>query len=262
MFTIHVFGMTSVRSPERMLQLTDLPGGKPRQVLEIVALARGAVVSKPVLADLLWAGHPPPRAIATLETYVAVLRRCLQPGTAGRDTIVGTIAGGYRLDPLRVRLDLDDFDELAAAAHRAAPVDAVTLWQRAADLAQRVVLEHEPHAEWAHATRVDYVRQSLQAAVRGAEAALDAGLLDDAIALARRATRQDPLAEDGWQALIEAQGRAGRPAEAARAAATCLEALARHLGVYPSPRTHRLLRTALTGDFAPRTARPVAAAAR
>lgn len=260
MFTIHLFGTTTIHTSGRVLDLDELPGGKPRRLLEMVALARGAVVSKPVLADQLWSGRPPPHAIATVETYVAVLRRSVQPGVAGRDTVIRTAAGGYRLDGRRARLDLDDFDETAAAAARADPGTAAVLWQRALGIAGRPLLEHEPDAEWAHEVREDYARRAVQAAVRGSRAALAAGDLDLAIFLADDATRRDPLTEDGWQAVIEAHGRAGRPAAAARAAAACLELLASELGVYPSPLTRRLLQAAVAGDTVA-AHRPLAAAA-
>lgn len=259
MFTIHLFGTTTVDTPGRTLDLDDLPGGKPRQLLEIVALARGAIVTKPVLAEQLWSGRPPPHATATVETYVAVLRRSLQPGVAGRDTVIRTAAGGYRLDTRRARLDLDDFDETTAAAARVDPALAVSLWQRALGIAGRRVLEHEPHAEWAHEVREDYARRAVRAAVRGSRAALAAGELELAVSLAEEATRRDPLTEDGWQAVIEAHGRAGRPAAAARAAAACLEVLATELGVYPSPLTRRLLHAAVAGVTEP-AHRPLAVA--
>lgn len=259
MFTITVFGTPTVRGPDRRLTVADLPRGKPLQLLEIIVLARGAVVSKSTVIDYLWGHQPPAHAVATLETYVSVLRRSLQPGVAGRATIVRTARGGYRLDRDRVRLDLDDFDETVTRAKRAAPHDALPLWQHAVDLSRSDVLDHDPDAEWAHDIRMDYARRGVRAAICGARAALDIGCPELAIPLAEVAVARDSLAEDGWQALIEAYGCIGRPAEAARAAATCLETLARELGVYPSPLTRRLLRAALAPHAAPST-RPLAVA--
>lgn len=250
MFQVYLFGSTMVRTPGRILGLDDLPGGKPRQLLEILALARGAVMTKPVLAEQLWAGRPPPSSIATLETYVAVLRRAVQPGVPGRDTIIRTAAGGYRLDTRAAPIDLDDFDETVAVAERVEPATALPLWQRAACMAARRVLTHEPHAEWAHEVREDYTRRGVRAAVRGARLALALDDPDLAVSLAEHATRHDPLAEDAWQVMIEGHGRAGRPGAAARSAAACLEVLARELGVYPSPLTRRLLGAALADPTA------------
>lgn len=252
MFEITLFGSTSVRCPDGLLGYADLPGAKPRQVLEIICLARGSGVSKADLAEHLWAGHPPQHGIATLETYVAVLRRALQPGVAGRNTIVRTVAGGYRLDADRVRLDLDDFDAAGASADRAlTPAAAAASWQRAAELGARDLLEHEPHAEWAQAARADYARRAVHAAVRGAAAALDADQPELAVLLAERAVARDPLAEDGWQVLIAAHGTAGRPTAAARAFTACSDALERDLGVSPSPLTRGLLRSAIAETFSP-----------
>jgi DNA-binding SARP family transcriptional activator len=247
MFDICVFGTTVVRGPDRVLGIDDLPDGRSRQLLEILALERGAMVTEAVLVAQLWAGRPPPHAVAALAVHAAVLRRALQPGVTCRDSIVRTTAGGYRLDGAGVRLDLDGFDAAVAAAERATPTDALLPWQHAADLSERRVLEHEPDVEWAHATREGYLRRGADAAARGAQVALAMGRHEDAIRLAHRAVTRDPLTEHGWQVLVDAYGRAGRQVDAARTASDCLEALARHRGVYPSPRTSCLLGIALDG---------------
>src|SRR3978361_1989006 len=105
MFEIGLFGTTHVRAGSRVLRFDDLPATKPRQLLEILAIARGAIVCKPALADRLWAGGATARWQAALDTHVSVLRRALQPGVAGRRTVVRTTAGGYQLDMDVVRLD-------------------------------------------------------------------------------------------------------------------------------------------------------------
>src|SRR5689334_18722017 len=56
-----------------------LGGTKPRHVLLALLLHRGAPLPKDRLVDLLWDGHPPTGSMATLEPYVCLLRRKLQP---------------------------------------------------------------------------------------------------------------------------------------------------------------------------------------
>ena len=40
-FTVHLFGHTTVSTPDRTLRASDFTGVKPRQILELVALGRG-----------------------------------------------------------------------------------------------------------------------------------------------------------------------------------------------------------------------------
>jgi DNA-binding SARP family transcriptional activator len=245
-FEIDVFGTTTVRTPDTVLALDALTPAKPRQLLEILTLARGQVVVKPVLADKLWSGSPPRSWPTTLEGYVAVLRRLLQPGVPGRATIVRTAPGGYRLDLARTRVDLDVFDDLSRTS--SGGPDALQCLVRAAELARPDVLEHERYAEWPQAVRRDYQRRGVRAAVTAARAALDAHQIDLALDLAGDAVRRDPLAEDGWQVLITAHGQAGRSADAARAFQACARRMTEELGVGPGDRTRRALALALADE--------------
>jgi len=245
MFEIGLFGLTNVRAGVRVLDFGDLPATKPRQLLEILALARGTIVAKPLLAERLWAGRPTARWQASLDTHVSVLRRALQPGVAGRSTVVRTTACGYQLDMNLVRLDLDTFDDLVAAAATAVPATAVDLLERAVHLGRSDVLEHEPYADWAEDCRREYRGRLVDAAVRGARAGLATGQLERALRLGRLAVSRDPLCEDGWQAIIETHGLDGRRADAMRAFQDCRRALFREFGIGPGPAVHRALRTAL-----------------
>jgi DNA-binding SARP family transcriptional activator len=245
MFEIGLFGVTNVRTGSRVLRFQDLPAAKPRQLLEILAIARGGIVGKPLLAERLWAGWPSARWQASLDTHVSVLRRALQPGVAGRMTVVRTTAGGYQLDRDLVRLDLDTFDDLITAAATAAPAAMLTSYERAVELGRRDVLEHEPYADWAEDCRREYRARLVEAAVRGAWAGLTIDQRERALRLARLAVARDPLCEDGWQAIIEVHGRNGRPTEAMRAFHDCRRALFREFGIGPGPSTQRALQAAV-----------------
>jgi DNA-binding SARP family transcriptional activator len=239
-FTVEMFGHTTVRTPQRTLRASDFTGVKPRQILELIALGRGEPVRKAALAEHVWAGRPPARWQVTLESYVALLRRALQPGVPGRATVLRTTAGGYRLDVERVRLDLLEFDDLTRRAAAAAPEGALPLWEHALRVADGTLLAAEPYAAWAVDARRAHEHVLHGAAVTAAETALELHLPERAVPLAHRATDIDPLAEHGWQVLIRAQLAAGRRAEAAHAFRTCRAGLRRDLGVEPDPRTREL----------------------
>jgi SARP family transcriptional regulator, regulator of embCAB operon len=252
--SVEVLGHTTVRTPERTLRASDFTGVKPRQILELVALGRGEPVRKAALAEQLWAGRPPARWQVTLESYVALVRRAVQPGVPGRATVLRTTAGGYRLDVDRVRLDLHEFEDLIHRAGAAPPDRALPLWEDALRVAAGPLLAAEPYAAWAVDARRAHERVLHGAAVTAAETALALGQPERAVPLARRATEIEPLAEHGWQVLIRAQLTAGRRAEAAHAFHACRDGLRRDLGVEPDARTRELF----AGVLADRGAGPLA----
>ena len=171
----------------------------------------------------------------TLESYVALLRRAMQPGVPGRATVLCTTPGGYRLDTERVGIDLHDFDGLTRRAAAAAPHDALPLWEQAVEIADATLLATEPYAAWAVDARRTHERLLHTAAATGAETALTLQAAERAVPLARRATELDPLSEHGWQLLIRAELAAGRRAEAAHA----FHYLPRQPAPRPRPRTGR-----------------------
>ncbi|MDT0351928.1 hypothetical protein [Pseudonocardia sp. DSM 45834] len=187
-FTVHVFGHTTVSTPDRTLRASDFTGVKPRQILELVALGRGEPVRKTVIAEHIWSGRPPRRWQVTLESYVALLRRALQPGVPGRATVLGTTPGGYRFDTERVRIDLHDFEERIRRAGHTAPGQALRFWESAVSIADGTLLATEPYAAWAVDARRAHERALHAAAAAGAEIALALREAERAVPLARLAT--------------------------------------------------------------------------
>ena len=81
---------------------------KPRQILALLALQVGQVVTVPALIDELWATHPPRSALTTLQTYIMQLRRGIDAALAGTGTakaMLVTRYGGYMLE-----IEPDDVD--------------------------------------------------------------------------------------------------------------------------------------------------------
>jgi DNA-binding SARP family transcriptional activator len=99
--------------------------GKLRQILALLALDAGQVVTVPTLIEELWGTRPPRSALTTLQTYIMQLRRLLDAtlvGTAGRSAkdLLGTRHGGYLLDDLGDGIDVHTYERLSAAGSRAA----------------------------------------------------------------------------------------------------------------------------------------------
>jgi DNA-binding SARP family transcriptional activator len=81
----------------------DLGGPKQRASLTVLLARPNQVLTVECLADTLWDGRPPASAAVALRTYVAGLRRALEPGWGRRapGELLRGHAGGYelRIDP-------------------------------------------------------------------------------------------------------------------------------------------------------------------
>jgi DNA-binding SARP family transcriptional activator len=98
--------------------------GKLRQILALLALESGQVVTVPTLIEELWRMEPPRSALTTLQTYILQLRRMIDAALpdsgplAAKDVLV-TCSGGYLLH-VSDGVDVQRYERLAAAGSRAA----------------------------------------------------------------------------------------------------------------------------------------------
>jgi DNA-binding SARP family transcriptional activator/ABC-type branched-subunit amino acid transport system substrate-binding protein len=223
-----------------------LGGAKPRALLAVLLLERGAVVSSDRLVDALWGDQPPPTATKSLQAHVSHLRKSLGPA------VVETRAGGYRIAPGAGTLDLDQFEGLtkhgrAAAAtgdHDAAAAalgKALALWRGPAlgDLA------FEPFAAPAVA-RLEELR--LAALEDRFDADLARGRDAELVSELTAFVDEHPLRERMRGQLMLALYRAGRQADALEVYRTGRETLLGELGLEPGPQLRDLERRILTQD--------------
>lgn len=235
---IQLFGqMSVVGTPRGEIGPRDFRGLKPKQLLELLVVDRGHVVSKSRLADHLWGDDLPRNYTATLETYISLLRQMLEPGVLARDSVIVTERGGYRLDTDRVEVDLDEFDRLVAQAAGATPLEALSLINEALHLVRGDVLEDEPDSDWAEAERGAYQQRHVQALIDAGRLSLLTGEVTAARALAERAVALNPLAEAAYQVLMTASYSLWRQEEALQAFDKCRRLLADELGIDPLDET-------------------------
>jgi DNA-binding SARP family transcriptional activator len=227
-----VFGETRIIDGERVIRARDLGGVKPRLLLEYLAVNVGQPVSKARLVDVLWPAGAPSGAIATMETYVSLLRRVLEPGTPARASVVRTLNGGYCLDAGRVSVDLNEFTHLIASARG---LDAAARGEQV-----REQFAHDLTSAWTLA----------------ADCSVERGDYPMAIGMARRAVESDPYAEEAARYLIIALWRTGRRGEALRAYDRLRTTLVDDLGVEPSTETRDLHLAILLEDEVGPTADP------
>lgn len=242
---INVWGPLRVAHDGRVLGPRDFSGAKPKQLLEILVAERGHAVSKSRLADLLWADRLPPKYLATLETYVSVLRQTLEPGVRARDSVVLTERGGYRLDTDRTTVDLEEFDLLVRSAAAQEPAEALSALTAALLLVRGHVLEDEPDAFWADRLRAVYVQKHLHVLIDTSRLLLATDAPTAALALAEQALLISPLAEAACRVVMSAAYRLGRQEQALLAFDRCRRRLCNELGVDPMAETVALHLTIL-----------------
>ncbi|MEU7870520.1 BTAD domain-containing putative transcriptional regulator [Dactylosporangium sp. NPDC049140] len=232
----------------------ELPGGKPRTLLAVLACHAGRPVSAEVLVESLWGSAPPARADANLRVYVHHLRKAL-----GGDRI-GRRPEGYVLWLEPGEIDAARFRSLLATARAAAEPDralaaleaALALWRGPA----LTGLESVP-ALAADATGLEELR--LQALEQRFEIELGRGHGAGIIAELRALTGQYPLRETFRGQLMRALLGVGRGAEAAAVFESARQVLADELGLDPGPQLRDLHLAVLRNDpppAAPATAAP------
>lgn len=240
MLVISLFGTTAAAVPGSTVDAHAFGGAKPRQILEILALAGGAPVAKEHLADLLWDGRPPKSWVGTLESYVCVLRRRLG-AEGGRRSPLSTVLHGYVLDLSEIEVDLVEFRRLVAASRRTTdPAAALAFLLQALDLAGGELLASEAYATWAIREREVFGRELVTACTAAAELATVVGDHAAAERTARRALAHDDLAEGAWRLLMQALWADGRRGEALRVYDELRRHLSTELGTDPSRGTTEL----------------------
>jgi len=206
-----------------------LGGPKQRALLTLLLLEAGRVVSVDRLVEALWAGDPPATAVASLQNFVAQLRKSLGPDAIEtRPPGYVVRLGAEQLDLARVR-SLVDEARASEPGRRAALLDeAVALWRG------------EPLADFRYETfaqeeiaRLDEFRLTLLE--ERAEAKLAIGEHADLVTELEGLVRAYPLRERLRAQLMLALYRSGRQAQALEAYREGRELLVEELGLEPSP---------------------------
>lgn len=252
-------------------RLVDLGAPKQRALLALLVSKVGQPVGVDMIVEELWAGSPPRSAIASLQAYVANLRRVLEPGRAPRTapSVLRTYERGYLLERRVVEVDVDAFSRRAVAGWQALDAgdpqvavhefeSALGLWRgRAyAEVADTACVRPD-------VARLEELRLSV---VEGrCTGLLAAGAHEIAVAELEAFVQAHPLREYGCELLSLALYRAGRQADALAVLRTNQRRLAEELGIDPRPALQLLERQILNQapslDWRPATgtARPHAA---
>ncbi|MET8267817.1 BTAD domain-containing putative transcriptional regulator [Micromonospora arida] len=222
-----------------------LRGHRQRLVLGRLLIAHGRVVPVDRLVDDLWEAAPD-GAVGAIRTFVADLRRALEPDRPPRQPprILVTEPPGYALKAAPDAVDAGQFEAAVGEAGRllaaGRPAPALAALESALGLWRGPAYADCANESWAVAeiNRLDELR--MLAVERRAEALLAVGRPDDAAADLPAHLASHPLREDAWRLLATARYRAGRQGDALAALREARHVLVTELGVDPGPELRRL----------------------
>jgi DNA-binding SARP family transcriptional activator len=213
-----------------------LKGPRHRAVLARLLIARRRVVPVVRLVADLWE-NPPPGAVGAVQTFVADLRRILEPSRPPRTPpqLLVTSGPGYAL--LATDVDAWEFESLV----RSDIPRALALWRGPA------YADFET-STWAAAERSRLAELRLQAVERLAAQRLAAGRAAEAVPDLDAHVTAHPWREEGWRLLALALYQSGRQADALTVLRRARSMLADQLGLDPGPQLRRLEADVLAQD--------------
>lgn len=195
----------------------DLGGGMAKAVFAALALQRGRSVPRAALVAALWAGQPPASADGLISTYVAGLRRAIEPGRSGGGfVLLSSSREGYRLALPDEYCDVAVFEARLQLAKDLLPHDpgaSAAVAAEALVLRRGMPLTGLP-GPFAAAECERLTQAYLDAAETRAEALITTGKPAEAATELNELSEQWPLREHANALLRTALNQVGRPAEA------------------------------------------------
>ncbi len=233
----------------------ELPPGPPRQqaVLGVLAMRPNRVVSRDELVDAVWGQDAPASAEGGVHTYVAGLRRVLEPGRSrrGPGRVLASAGAGYVL-----RLDAGHVD--AVVFDRS--LDSGRRLRLSGDLTGAVAALDGALGQWhgsafagvpgpfASAERARLGELRSAAAEEHAELLLALGRHEQSVPELASLVAEHPLRERMRGLLMIALYRCGRQAEALQVFHDARQVLDEELGIDPGPELSRIHQQILASD--------------
>ncbi|HVT66442.1 MAG TPA: AfsR/SARP family transcriptional regulator, partial [Trebonia sp.] len=237
----------------------EVTAGQPRQlaVLGVLASRANRVVSRDELVDAVWGDEPPASAESGIYTYVAGLRRVLEPDrpreasrrAPGR--VLVSSGGGYLLRLAPGGLDADQFEDCLGRSRGLREAGDVAAAARIVDEAL-ALWRGQPFAgvpgPFADAQRQRLTELRTTAAEERADLMLLQGQAAAAVPELTTLVALHPLRERARGLLMVALYQCGRKAEALQVFHDARERLAEELGIDPGAELTRIHQRLLVMD--------------
>lgn len=221
-----------------------LKGPRHRAVLARLLVARRRVVPVTRLVDDLWAGQddPPADAVGAVRTFVAALRRALEPERPPRTParLLVTEGPGYALRAGPEAVDAWRFERAVTAAATLPTPHALNLLEEAVSWWRGPAYADFGDETWARAERSRLTELRLHAVERRAETQLALGHAAEAVPDLDAHVAEHPWREDAWRLLTLALYRTGRQGDALAVLRRARTLLVEQLGADPGPTLRRL----------------------
>lgn len=230
---------------------------KPSQLLAMLALNAGHVVTVSALMEEIWDHSPPRSGIPTLQTYILHLRRKLQDALVdnGRRTskdILITRRTGYLLDVQPQDVDAVKYDQLSAAGRRAVNdgdfVTASRMLGAALNLWRGPALGDVPTGPQLEIEAMRLEENRLSDLDLRIDADLRLGRHHQLLGELATLCARHPMLENFCAQFMLALYRSGRQCQALDAFQRLRAIVVDQLGLDPSPRLRQLHRAILSGD--------------
>lgn len=209
-------------------------------MLARLIVARGRVVPVTRLVDDLWPA-PPSDAVGAVRTFVAALRRALEPERPPRapSRLLVTEGPGYALRADADGVDAWRFEQVVGAAARP-PEELVPRLDEALGWWRGPAYADFADEDWARAERSRLMELRLRAVELRAEAKLALELAADAVPDLDAHAAEHPWREEAWRLLALALYRSGRQGDALAVLRQARTLLVEQLGIDPGPALRRL----------------------
>ena len=247
---IRLLGRFAVDLDGQEIALREFGGGLARRLLRLLALRRGTLVPKDLIADALWPDDPPADPAGNIEVLVSRIRRAL-----GDRALIRTGPGGYVLpDGDRCWVDAEAFLDAVQAgrsALAARPDEALISFRAALGIWRGEPLPEDTYADWAQADRRHLSLAYLEALDGAAAAALDSAgsaAAAEAACWARQAVAAEPVRESSVLLLARALAATGDQAGALAAFDEYRDCLTAETGLEPTPQARRVRRRIMAGQ--------------
>lgn len=263
---VGVLGPTVVTVSSAEGRSIPLPAAKHRALIAALALHAGRPVSAEVLVDTIWGPDAPPSALGTLQTYVSVVRRALEPDLPARSpsSYLTSSDLGYLL---HADLDADHVARSVREVHDAiAPLagSAVPVAADVREATEQLRTVGAALAQWRGTPYADLPDSDALLPERSRLTELRLLALEDratllvavgqdaqAVAELEALVAEHPLRERLSALLAVALARTGRQADALAALDRLRTTLDDELGLEPGPATRHLQTAILRHEIEP-----------
>jgi DNA-binding SARP family transcriptional activator len=213
--------------------LVTISAKKSQAMLAFLSVKPSQLVSRDKMASLLWSSTAPEQARQSLRQTLSTLRKELAQVSPHK--ILVEEGDFLSLDASLIRVDVVEFESLAATGTAEALDPATRLY--GGDFLDGFQIDEERFDQWVIAERDRLHRLALRAHAQLIEQLSRHEALDEAIAVAQRSLRIDPLQESMHRTLMKLYIRSGDLLNALQQFDTCARLLRRELDVEPDAET-------------------------